>query len=61
MIVDLKIECKKLTTAQMAKSGNFEVAASSAASANCNNMEIRSILKAQTDAAADSSKTCHFL
>ena len=44
----------------MAKSGDFEAAASPATSANCY-MEICAILKAQTDAAADSSKTCHFL
>ena len=45
----------------MAKSGDFEAAASCALPLfQTAIMEIRAILKAQTDAAAASSKTCHF-
>ena len=44
----------------MAKSGNFEAANSPAASVNCYYGNT-CYLKAQTDAAAVSSKTCHFL
>ena len=45
----------------MAKSGDFEAAAFPAASANCYYEIVRAILKAQTDAAANSTKTYRFL